>query len=147
MLYQGALYHCHNPTGKLEEVLQFMVPMAHHVAAMNGCQCDAGHQGQQQTLCLLNDQFWCPGMATYMQKVISSYDQSIQHEGICAKAPMWPHPCHCTFGVVACWLYQHYDHDGVGLTPKCGEPFGLLWPLYETHHGICDPKSYYENCY
>ena len=35
-LYQGALYHHHLPTGKLEEVLQFVVPMAHQVAAMNG---------------------------------------------------------------------------------------------------------------
>ena len=25
-LYQGALYHCHTPTGKLGEVLQFVVP-------------------------------------------------------------------------------------------------------------------------
>ena len=29
MLYQRALYHCHTPTGKLEEVLQFVVPTAH----------------------------------------------------------------------------------------------------------------------
>ena len=28
-LYQGALYHCHTPTAKLEEVLWFVVPMAH----------------------------------------------------------------------------------------------------------------------
>ena len=44
MLYQGALYHHHIPTGKLEEVLQFVVTMAHQVAAMNGCHQDAGHQ-------------------------------------------------------------------------------------------------------
>ena len=31
---------------------------------MNGCHQDAGHQGQQQTLYLLHDQFWWPGMAT-----------------------------------------------------------------------------------
>ena len=37
MLYQGALYHHHTPAGKLEEVLQFVVPKAHWVAAMNGC--------------------------------------------------------------------------------------------------------------
>ena len=36
-LYQGALYHCHTLAGELEEVLQFVVPMAHQVAAMNGC--------------------------------------------------------------------------------------------------------------
>ena len=29
MLYQGAHYHCHTPAGKLEEVMQFVVPMAH----------------------------------------------------------------------------------------------------------------------
>ena len=45
-LYQGALYHCCTPTGKLEEVLWFIVPMADWVAAMNRCHWDAGHQGQ-----------------------------------------------------------------------------------------------------
>ena len=29
MLYQGALYHCQTPNGKLEEVLQLIVPKAH----------------------------------------------------------------------------------------------------------------------
>ena len=29
MHYQGALYHCHKLAGKLEEVLQFVVPTAH----------------------------------------------------------------------------------------------------------------------
>ena len=47
MLYQGAIYHCHTPTGRLEEILWFVVPTAHGVAAMNGCHWDAGHQGQQ----------------------------------------------------------------------------------------------------
>ena len=41
MLYQGALYYCHTPTSKLEDVLWFVVPMAHQVAAMNGCHQDA----------------------------------------------------------------------------------------------------------
>ena len=48
MLYQGTLYRHHTPTGELEEVLQFVVPTAHQVGAMNGCHQDAGHQGQQQ---------------------------------------------------------------------------------------------------
>ena len=43
MLYQGALYYCHTPTGKLEEVLWFVVSMGHQVAAMKGCHSDAGH--------------------------------------------------------------------------------------------------------
>ena len=51
--------------------------------------------------------------------------------------------CYHTFGVVACWLYQHWDNDGVGSIPKGGEPFGLLWPFYEACYGICDSQS---NC-
>ena len=42
-LYQGALYHCLTPTGKLEEVLQSVVPKAHWIVAINGCHHDAGH--------------------------------------------------------------------------------------------------------
>ena len=72
MICQGALYHCHTPAGKLEEVLWFVVPKAHWVAAMNGCHWDSGHQGQQQMLCLLHDWFRWPGMATQMQKAVSS---------------------------------------------------------------------------
>ena len=59
ILYQGALYHTYTP-GKLEEVLQFVVPKVHWVATMNGCHRDAGHQ--QWTLYLLHDLFWWPGM-------------------------------------------------------------------------------------
>ena len=72
------------------EVLRFMVPKAHQVAAMNGCHWDAAHQGQQWTLCLLQDWFWWPGMAAQMQKAISNCEQCIQHEGTHAKAPMQP---------------------------------------------------------
>ena len=57
---------------------------------MNGCHQDAGHQGQQQMLWLLHDQFWWPGMAEQIQKAINSCDLCIQHEGSNAEAPMWP---------------------------------------------------------
>ena len=89
MFYQGALYHHHLPAGELEEVLWFMVSKGHWVVGMNGCHHDAGHQGQQWTLCLLNDQFWWPSMATQMQRVISSCKRCIQHEGIHVRAPIW----------------------------------------------------------
>ena len=45
-LHQGALYHHHTLARELEEALWFVVPMAHRVAAMNGCHRDVGHQGQ-----------------------------------------------------------------------------------------------------
>ena len=142
MLYQGALYHCHTPADELEEVLQFAVPKPHWQGAMNGCHHDTGHQCQQQALYLLHDQFMWPGMATQMQTAISSCEQCTQHESIHAKAPVWPIIVTASLELL-CWPYQHWDHDGVGLIPRCGEPFGLLWPFYETHHGVCDPQS---NC-
>ena len=72
----------------LEEALQFVVPMAHRVVAMNRCHRDAGHQGQWQTLSLLQDQIWWPGMVMLMQKAISSCERCIQHEGVQVKAPL-----------------------------------------------------------
>ena len=65
----------------MEEVLQFVDCTAHRVAAMTGCHQEAGHQDWQQTLYLLHDWFWWPGMAAQMQKVISNCEQCIQHEG------------------------------------------------------------------
>ena len=89
-LYQGALYHHHIPAGEFEEVLQFVVPKAHQVTAMNGCHWDAGHQGQQQILCLLHDWFWWSQMAAQMQKVISNCEWCIQYEYTHANAPVGP---------------------------------------------------------
>ena len=45
-LHQGALYHCQTLARELEEALQFVVHMAHRLAAMNGCHRDLGHQDQ-----------------------------------------------------------------------------------------------------
>ena len=139
MIYQGALYHLHTPTGKLEEVFQFVVPMAHWVAAMNGCHQDAWHQGQQGTLYLLHDWFWWPGMATQMQKAISNHEQCIQHEGTHAKGPVW-----CII-VTGPFEFLHIDNNGAGSIPKCGEHFGLLWTLYKTCYGICDKGANFES--
>ena len=88
MLNQGTLYQCHTPAGQLEEVMQFVVPMAHQVTAMNRCHRDAGHQGQQQTLSLVQKQFWWPGLAMQMKRVISNCERCIQHEGACAKGSL-----------------------------------------------------------
>ena len=76
--------------GNWKMFLQFVVPMAHWVAAMNGCHWDAGHQGQEWTLYLLQICFWWPSMTTQMQKVISNCKWCIQHKGARAKVPMQP---------------------------------------------------------
>ena len=53
---------------------------------MNEYHRDAGHQGQWQTLSLLQEQVWWHGMAMQIQRVISSCERCIQHEGAHAKA-------------------------------------------------------------
>ena len=42
---QGILYLCSTPKGEDEDVLLFIVPKMHRTATLNGCHCDAGHQG------------------------------------------------------------------------------------------------------
>ena len=127
-LYQGALYHCHTPAGKLEEVLQFVVPMAHQVTLMNGYQWDAGHQGQQQTLYLLHDQFWWPRMPMQMQKAISSCEWCITHEGTCAKVPMQP------IIVTAPLELLQMDFTSIEMTVELDQPLNMVNVLvFYTH--------------
>ena len=119
MLYQGAFYHCHTLPGKLKEVLWFIVPTAHWVAAMSGCHLDAGHQGQQRTLHLLQDQSWWPSMAMQMQKVISNCKQCIQYEGTWVKAPMQPIIATAPLEIATHGFHKHWDDYGVRPTTKC----------------------------
>ena len=72
----------------------------------------------------LHDQFWWPGMATQMQKAISNCEECIQHEGTCAKAPMWPIIVTASLRATTHWLYQHWDNNGIE-SPKHGLHFGL----------------------
>ena len=60
---QGTLYLHSTPKGENEDLLLFVVPKAHQTAALNRCHRDAGHQGCDHTLSLLQEHFWWPGMA------------------------------------------------------------------------------------
>ena len=51
MIHQGALYLCSMPKGETKDLLPFVVPKAHHVAVLNGCHRDAGHQGHDHVPC------------------------------------------------------------------------------------------------
>ena len=142
MLYQWVLYHHHALPGELEEVLHFIVSMAHWVAAMNRCHQDAGHQDQQQTLYLLQDWFWWPSMVMQMQKVISNCKWWIQHEDTCAKAPMQP------IIVTAHLEMIHIDFMSIDMTMKLDQLLNMVsilgfLSLYKTHHSLCDPQP---NC-
>ena len=67
-----------------------MVPKMHWTAALNGCHWDAGHQGHDCTLSLLQEHFWWPGMAKQMRQVIKACKHCLQYEGGTPKAPLCP---------------------------------------------------------
>ena len=56
-IHQKALYLHSMPKGKNEDLLLFVVPKAHQVTTLNGCHRDAGHQGHDHTLSLLQEHF------------------------------------------------------------------------------------------
>ena len=84
---QGTPYLHSTPKGENEDLLLFMVPKAHQTAALNGCHRDAGHQGHDHTLSLLQECFWWPGMAKQMRQVIKACRRCLQYEGGSPKAP------------------------------------------------------------
>ena len=67
-----------------------MVPKMHQTATLNGCHRDAGHQGCDHTLSLLQEHFWWPGMAKQMRQVIKACKCCLQYEGGTPKAPLCP---------------------------------------------------------
>ena len=128
MLYQGALYHHHTLAGELEEVLQCVVPMVHWLAAMNRYHWDAGHQGQQWILYLLQDCFWCSSMAMQWQKAIRNCEWCIQHEGTWAKAPMQP--------IIAIGPLEllHMDFTSIEMTMELDQPPNMVSILVFCDH-------------
>ena len=86
----GTLYLHSTPKGENEDLLLFMVPKAHWTAALNGCHWDAGHQGCDHTLSLLQECFWWSGMAKQMRQVIKACRHCLQYEGSTPKAPLCP---------------------------------------------------------
>ena len=79
-----------HPKVEDEDLLLFVVPKAHQTAALNGCHWDAGHQGHDSTLSLLQEHFWWPRMAKQMRQVIKTCRCCLQYEGGTPKAPLCP---------------------------------------------------------
>ena len=105
-----------------------IVPVAHWVAAMNRCNWDPGHQGQQQTLHILQDWFWWADMAMQMQKVISNCKWCIQHEGAWAKAPMQP------IIATAPLELPHVDFTSIEMTMDLDKPLNMVSILVFCDH-------------
>ena len=87
---QDVLYLCSMPKGENEDLLLFIVPKAHWTATLNECHQDAGHQGCDRTLSLLQEHFWWPRMAKQMRQTIRACTCCLQYEGGFPKAPLCP---------------------------------------------------------
>ena len=86
----GTLYLHSTPKGENEDLLLFVVSKAHWTATLNGCHRDAGHQGYDHTLSLLQECFWWLSMAKQMKQVIKACRHCLQYEGGSPKAPLCP---------------------------------------------------------
>ena len=87
---QGTLYLCSTPKGENEDLLLFMVLKTHWTAILNGCHWDAGHQGLDRTLSLLQELSWWPGIAKQTRQVIRACKHCLQYEGGTPKASLCP---------------------------------------------------------
>ena len=87
---QGTLYLSSTPKGESENLLLFMVPKMHQTATLNRCHWDAGHQGHDCTLSLLQEHFLWLGMPKQMRQVIKACKCCLQYEGGTPKAPLCP---------------------------------------------------------
>ena len=90
MVLQDALYLHSTPKGGNEDLLLFVVPRAHWTATLNGCHQDAGRQGCDCTLSLLQEHFWWSGMAKQMRLDIRACTCCLQYYGGIPKAPLCP---------------------------------------------------------
>ena len=84
------LYLRSTPKGENEDLLLFMVPKMHQTATLNGCHRNAGRQGHDHTLSLLQECFWWPGMAKQVRQVIKACRYCLQYEGGSPKAHLCP---------------------------------------------------------
>ena len=76
--------------GENEDLLLFVVPKVHWTATLNMSHQDAGHQGCDCTLSLLQEHFCWPGMAKQMRQFIRACTCYLQCEDGIPKAPLCP---------------------------------------------------------
>ena len=71
-LSRGLLYYKHKPKYHVEEIKCFVVPRTHRRTTIDGCHCDAGHQGKKRTESLVSNQFWWPGVYEDIDRAVKN---------------------------------------------------------------------------
>ena len=81
------------PANSTETMSVFVVLGRKHQAAIDGCHWCAGHQGQDQTLSLMKEQFWWLGMARALVLAVSNCGHCKQFKGKSQIPGMQPIVC------------------------------------------------------
>ena len=55
ILKNGLLYHKTHLTKTGEDLWHFIVPKSHQGVALDGCHCEAAHQGQRRSISLIQE--------------------------------------------------------------------------------------------
>ena len=93
VLKNGLLYHrtCLTKTG--EDLWHFIVPRLHWGMALDGCHCEAAHQGQCCSVSIMQECFWWPGMTRDMINKVKNCTRCKKYEGTPPIAKLQKLPC------------------------------------------------------
>ena len=125
---QGSHVCQHNPKGKTEGVLAFIIPVGQHCLVLNGMHCDAGHQGQQQTLALTQERFWWPMMTEDCCAIVRGCLHCQAFEGEVPRAPL------CLIQVYAPLELVHLDYTSIESMMDLNKPPVVKNVLVMTDH-------------
>ena len=119
------------PKGELAGVLAFLVPSSQRTMALNGVHQDAGHQGQQRTLAVMQEWFWWPLMVEDCKTLVRGCPRCRAFEGAIPKAPLCPIMAHTPLELV------HVDFTSVEATMELNKPPSIKNVLFIMDHFTC----------
>ena len=93
VLKNGLLYHKTRLTKTGEDLWHFIVPKSHRGVALDGCHCEAAHQGQCRSISLMQEHFWWPGMTRDMINKVKNCAHCKKYEGTPPIAKLQRLPC------------------------------------------------------
>ena len=124
------------PSNSTETISMFVVPARKCQAAIDGCRQSAGHQGHDQTLSLMKERFWWPGLSRALVMAVSNYGRCKQFEVKPQIPGMQPIICTEPMELV------HVDYVGMEVTVSIQEK-----PVVKNVLVIIDRFTWYVQAY
>ena len=94
LLIKNGLLYWKSRQGQADEIMfQFVVPLRHWGAAVDGCHRETAHQGQRRSTALMQERFWWPGMTRDLRNHIKKFSHCRKYEAAPPVVPMKPLTC------------------------------------------------------